>query len=156
MAALVEKSEEEKVLAQALAEKAQVGDNQASNTNEEEDGDDDDEEEDGDDKAGGEGGDKKKKKKRKNKKKPAKKKTGAESGAVDNTKYDESLTCSRLLGGKRDYFIKYGQTFPPTIPVSELKFPGGKFPEGEIQPHGKTKIPNPNSAWARITEEEKR
>jgi methionyl aminopeptidase len=92
----------------------------------------------------------KKKKKRKNKKKSTKKKD------ADQTVYDDSLTCSRVLGGKRDYFLKFGQTFPPTIPVAELKFPGDKYPEGEIQTHGKTKIPNPHSAWSRTTEEEKR
>lgn len=31
-------------------------------------------------------------------------------------------------------YRKYGQTEPPSIPVSEL-FPSGKFPEGEIQEH---------------------
>ncbi len=127
-------------------------------TNEEEDGDDDDD--DGEEEGAATGGDKKKKKKRKGKKK---KKAGAAVGASGTTTipelkdvvFDESLECSRLLGGRRDYFRKYGQTFPPTIPVHEL-FSNGKFPEGEILPHGKTKYPDANCSWTRMSEEEKR
>jgi methionyl aminopeptidase len=33
-----------------------------------------------------------------------------------------------------DYFVRHGQTNPPTIPVSDL-FPKKDFPVGEIQPH---------------------
>jgi methionyl aminopeptidase len=33
-----------------------------------------------------------------------------------------------------DYYVKYGQTDPPTIPVAEL-FKGKEFPTGEIQNH---------------------
>ena len=33
-----------------------------------------------------------------------------------------------------DYYVKYGQTEPPTIPVVEL-FPKGKFPKGEEMNH---------------------
>ena len=33
-----------------------------------------------------------------------------------------------------DYYVKYGQTEPPTIPVEEL-FPKGKFPKGEEMNH---------------------
>lgn len=51
--------------------------------------------------------------------------------------------------------MKYGQTDPPTKLVSEL-FPNGGFPVGEIQPHGKTKYPNPHSSWVRTSEEERR
>ena len=39
--------------------------------------------------------------------------------------------------------------------VAEL-YPKGGFPLGEIQPHGKTRYPDPHSRFARITEEEKR
>lgn len=61
----------------------------------------------------------------------------------------------RVLGGSTDYFLKYGQTDPPTKPVQSL-FPSGRFPEGEMQPHGKTKYPDPQSSWMRQSEEEKR
>lgn len=123
----------------------------------EEEADEDDEEE-GDDVVGDaavEGGSKKKRKK---KKKPAKKKGGAksasESGSSPNTP-NGGAPFARLLGGSTDYYLKYGQSYPPTRPVKEL-FSNGRFPEGEIQPHGKTKYPNPTSSWARQTEEEKR
>ena len=33
-----------------------------------------------------------------------------------------------------DYYVKYGQTDPPTIPVADL-FKGKEFPVGEIQPY---------------------
>jgi len=65
------------------------------------------------------------------------------------------LPLSRLLNGFTDYYVKYGQTDPPTRPVAEL-FPNGGFPLGEIQPHGKTKYPDPLSRFARLSEEEKR
>ena len=102
----------------------------------------------------------KKKKKRKPKKKSANSKKANDEGKtlmpeLKEVIFDDSLTCSRLLGGRRDYFRKYGQTFPPSIPVDEL-FPHGKFPVGDIQTHGKTKYPNPNSSWARQSEEERR
>ena len=61
---------------------------------------------------------KKKKKKRSKKKKP----TGTGS--------KEPL--SRLLGGFTDSYVRYGQTEPPTIPVSKL-FKADAFPVGEIQ-----------------------
>ncbi|RYG95824.1 hypothetical protein EON65_55365 [archaeon] len=105
----------------------------------------------------GEGG----KKKRKKKKKPAKKKGnkgaegGGEAGAGGLNSTSISPPLSRLLGGSTNYFMRYGQTFPPTRPVSEL-FPRGGFPVGEIQPHGKTKYPDPQSTWVRTTEEERR
>lgn len=35
-------------------------------------------------------------------------------------------------------------------------FPNGGFPIGEIQPHGRTKYPDPRSSWARTSEEERR
>jgi methionyl aminopeptidase len=60
-----------------------------------------------------------------------------------------------LLGGFNDYYVKYGQTIEPSIPVSEL-FRPGQFPVGEIQPHGETKHPDANLSSKRVTEEEKR
>lgn len=85
-------------------------------TDNDEDNDDDEEEEEDEleDQDGGEGeaigggGKKKKKKKKKSKKK--KKGGGTPS----------QLSCSRLLGGYTDYYIKYGQTLEPTIPVADL------------------------------------
>jgi methionyl aminopeptidase len=135
-----------------------VGNSQTELDDNDDEGDDDDDEND----ASNPSGDKKKKKKKK-KKKSAKKKSGAEEGAgevVIKTKElpppsENSAPCSRIVGGRTDYFLKYGQTFPPTIPICDL-FPQGNFPSGEIQPHGKTKYPDPSSFWARKSEEEKR
>ena len=101
---------------------------------EENDDDNDDEDDEGEENVenGGEGvGGKKKKKK----KKPKKKKKAA---GIPGTK----LPVSRLLGGFTDYYLKYGQTDPPTKLVADL-FPTGVFPEGEIQPHSTTKRPDP-------------
>jgi hypothetical protein len=91
---------------------------------------------------------KKKKKKKKNNKKKLK---AAAIVPIVSTK----LPLSRLLGGNTDYYLKYGQTDPPTKPVSEL-FADGKFPCTELLPHGKTKYPDPDSSYFRQTEEEKR
>lgn len=103
-----------------------------------------------DDEGAGEGGAAEAgKKKRKKKKKPAKKKSTAAPVASGS-----ALPHARCLGGYTDYFLKYGQTNPPTRPVAEL-FTNGVYPEGEIQAHGKTKYPV-QSAWVRETEEEKR
>ena len=102
----------------------------------EEDNDDDNDEDDDEGEEnmenGGEGAGGKKKKK---KKKPKKKKKAA---GIPGTK----LPVSRLLGGFTDYYLKYGQTDPPTKLVADL-FPTGVFPEGEIQPHSATKRPDP-------------
>ncbi len=106
--------------------------------------DEDDEEETG---VTAEGGKKKKKKKKSTKKKA---KQPAAGSAVPS-----KLPESRLLGGYTDYYVKYGQTDPPTRLVAEL-FPNSGFPVGEIQPHGKTKYPNPHSSFLRITAEEAR
>jgi hypothetical protein len=72
-----------------------------------EDGNDDDsndEEEEG----GAAGGKKKKKKKKRSKKK-----------AID---IEWIPPVSRVLGGSTNYFVKYGQTNPPTIPVSFVHY----------------------------------
>lgn len=98
-----------------------------------EDDDDDDDEEEGDD-AGGEAGAGKKKKRKKRKKK---KKNGSGSGvALGPTKEPSLKPPARGLKETAftDYFVKYGQTDPPTIPVADL-FKGKEFPIGEIQPH---------------------
>jgi methionyl aminopeptidase len=42
-----------------------------------------------------------------------------------------------------DYFVKHGQTDPPTIPVADL-FKGKEWPTGEVSPH-----PNSSSASSR-------
>jgi methionyl aminopeptidase len=107
------------------------------------DGDDEDEVNGEGDGTGASEGKKKKKKKKKNKKK--------KSAAVGS-----KLPCSRLLGGFTDYYVKYGQTEPPTKVVSDL-FPSGQFPEGEIQPHGVTKKPvELSDSTKRVSDEEKR
>lgn len=96
---------------------------------------------------------------RKKKKKKKKKKNANQSLSHPSAEFPpvtaDVLPHSRLLGGRTDYYLKYGQTFPPTRPVSEL-FPHGSFPIGEILPHGKTKYPDPSSSWTRKSEEEKR
>ena len=76
-------------------------------------------------------------KQKKKKKKPKKKKSGAaaESGPVGT-----SSPISRMLSGHTDYYVRYGQTVPPSKTVASL-FPDGGFPIGEIQPHGNTKFP---------------
>jgi len=90
-------------------------------------------------------GDKKKKKK----KKATKKKSKAAGVQPSNPQHMRNLT------GFTDYYVALGQTEPPSKPVAEL-FPSGRFPVGEILPHGKTKYPNPLSSWARTTEAERR
>lgn len=155
MASLV--TEADKTVEDNLAKKAEelsLKEDKNAPVADDEEGDDDDDDGEEEGAVAGAGGDKKKKKK----KKPKKKKKATGGTVIPELKdvvFDESLECSRLLGGRRDYFRKYGQTFPPTIPVDEL-FSQGKFPEGEIQPHGKTKYPDPQSSWARMSEEEKR
>jgi methionyl aminopeptidase len=93
---------------------------------------------------GATGGEKKKKKK----KKPKKKKKA--SAAIP--KEGSLPPQSRLLTGYTDYYVKYGQTPVPSIPVADL-FPSGEFPPGEIQPHGLTKHVDA-TCTKRITREE--
>lgn len=102
-------------------------------------------------------GGKKKKKKKKSKNSNAK--------VTNDTMPTNEVSCPisepcrsqthRLLGGFNDYYVKYGQTIEPSIPVSEL-FRPGQFPVGEIQPHGETKFPDTNMNYRRTTDEEKR
>ena len=110
----------------------------------------DDDDEDEEDEVNGESegadatGTKKKKKKKKNKKK----KSTAAAGSKP--------PCSRNLSGFSDYYLKYGQTDPPTKVVAEL-FLLGQFPEGEIQPHSVTKKPvELSNSTKRVSNEEKR
>ena len=56
---------------------------------------------------------------------------------------------NRGVKGFTDYYVKYGQTEPPTRPVAEL-FPDGKFPEGEIMEYAD------EANRYRVTSEEKR
>lgn len=99
------------------------------------------------------------KRRRKKKKKPKKKSAGIDGPVVATgggvmgvpSKQQEH----RLLTGLTDYYIAYGQTDPPTREVAEL-FPTGRFPRGEIQPHGVTKYPDPNSSYLRTSDEERR
>lgn len=81
---------------------------------------------------GGEGGAVKKKKKRKKKKK--KKKAGSGGLTIGTpSKKNHGL---RLMPDTSftDSYVKYGQTEPPTIPVSKL-FENKTYPVGEIQTH---------------------
>lgn len=98
----------------------------------EEDDSDDDEEEDeenGEPSAGDAGKKKKKKKKRKKKKK---------SGNSIELVVKEPSQRPPALGLKEtaftDYYVKYGQTDPPSITVADL-FKGKEFPKGEVLAH---------------------
>jgi len=72
--------------------------------------------------------------KKKRKKKRNKKKKGAGGGG--EVKEPSLKPPARGLKDTAftDYYVKYGQTEPPTIPVVDL-FKGKEFPIGEIQPH---------------------
>ena len=145
MAALVDTADTE--LSKKLKDTT-ISNDDNDNNDDENDNDDDDDDDDNDDDianpdSGVDGGKKKKKKKKKGKKK--KKSNAGPSGT--------KLPHCRLLGGYTDYYVKYGQTEEPTKPVIDL-FPSGNFPEGEIQPHGKTKYPDPSRFSKRRTEEE--
>jgi methionyl aminopeptidase len=79
----------------------------------------------------GAGGDEEVTKKKRKKKKKKKKKNG---GAGMPSKKPHG----RMLGDNcfTDYYVAYGQTDPPSIPVSTLFEPkGGEFPVGEIVEH---------------------
>ncbi len=112
------------------------------------DADDDDEEDDDgvNDKNAGEGGAGDGATKKKKKKKPKKKKKGPAG--------NKEPLC-RKLGGFTNYYIKYGQTEPPTRTVAEL-FPDGVFPAGEILEHGKTKYPPADGGWQKRTSDAER
>ncbi|GKY92844.1 methionine aminopeptidase 2B [Mayamaea pseudoterrestris] len=74
---------------------------------------------------------------KKKKKKKKKKRKGDGSAPVQLVVKTPCLKPSaRGLGDKAftDYYVKYGQTEPPTIPVAEL-FKGKEYPVGEIQTH---------------------
>jgi len=86
--------------------------------------------------AGGEDAAAKKKKKRRKKKK--KKKTGAGGGGGGGGGVPSKKPHGRFLGENycTDYYLKHGQTEPPSIPVSELfEAKNLEYPEGEITPH---------------------
>jgi methionyl aminopeptidase len=59
------------------------------------------------------------------------------------------LPLARGVTGFTDYYLKHGQTEPPTIPVSQL-FPSRKFPEGQVMEYA-----SDFNSW-RTTSEEKR
>ena len=83
---------------------------------------------------GGEGGAAKKKKKKKKKKKGGGGGGGEGKGDDAGGAGGEAsvLPEGRNLGGFCDSYRRYGQTHPPTIPITEL-FKGKPFPEGEMQ-----------------------
>ena len=74
-------------------------------------------------------------KKRRKRPKKKKKKGGAPRGLGGGAVPTKKPFC-RCLGTESftDYYVKYGQTEPPTVPVVKL-FAGGKFPKGEEMPH---------------------
>jgi methionyl aminopeptidase len=79
--------------------------------------------------------------KKKKKKKKSKSKQGGAAAATANAAIaapKEPSVKPQFLGLKdtafTDYFVKYGQTDPPTIPVSDL-FQGKALPTGEVLPH---------------------
>lgn len=118
----------------------------------------DDAEEGGEGAASGEGkaeGGKKKKRNKKKKKKSAKKEGVEGATSTAGSGVPEKVPHSRILGGFTDYYVKYGQTEPPTIPVADL-FPRGIYPECETLPHGVPKVPLVGSFFTRETQEEKR
>lgn len=122
-------TEEEKK--QHEASKAEQEENPAAvngDDNEEEDDDDDDEEEETPAATNGEATKKKKKRKKKKKKKKG---SGSTPGTVKEPSQKPSF---RGLNDTAftDYYVKYGQTDPPTIPVADL-FRGKEYPTGEIQ-----------------------
>jgi len=82
---------------------------------------------------GAEGAAKKKKKKKKKKKSKKKSSTGPKPGPIGTPSQKPH---SRLLGEEAftDYYVKYGQTDPPTVPVEDL-FRGREYPKGQITPH---------------------
>lgn len=111
-----------------------VADKEIKNEMENPEDDEDDEDEDEVDDAGGEGGAGKKKKRKKKKKK--KKNGSGPAVALGSIKEPSLKPPARGLKETAftDYYVKYGQTDPPTIPVVDL-FKGKEFPIGEIQPH---------------------
>jgi methionyl aminopeptidase len=100
------------------------------------------EEEQGDEEAGedeeavGAAGDDPAKKKKKRKKKKKKNAKGDSGGDIKIGDIREPSLKPPALGLKEtaftDFYVKYGQTEPPTIPVADL-FKGRDFPHGEIQ-----------------------
>mmetsp|Transcript_24448 Transcript_24448/g.28300 ORF Transcript_24448/g.28300 Transcript_24448/m.28300 type:complete len:465 (-) Transcript_24448:118-1512(-) len=86
-----------------------------------------------------EGGETKKKKKRKKKKKKKKSSNASTPGGNDSgSGVPSQKPHGRMLNDTAftDYFVKYSQTNPPTIPVSTLfESQNMEYPEGEITPH---------------------
>lgn len=77
-------------------------------------------------------------KKKKRKKKSNKSKQAGSSSTLTAAAAKEPSVKPQFLGLKEtaftDYFVKYGQTDPPTIPVMDL-FKGKELPTGEVSPH---------------------
>lgn len=128
-------------MAAAAAAKAKEEEEKKEPSNEEDEDDDDDDEEDTG--AGTENGEANKKKK-KTKKKKKKKKKAAEGNAGNLSKPGEIREPANkpLARGLKetafsDYYVKFGQTDPPKIPIADL-FRGRELPVNEIQPHHST------------------
>jgi len=112
--------EEEKKASQPEEEEEDA----TTSKNEDEDGEEEEEDDDN-----GDGDAPKKKKKRKKKKK--KKKAGATIGAVGEPSKKPPARGLKDTAFT-DYYVKYGQTDPPTITVADL-FQGKPLPQGEMQ-----------------------
>lgn len=114
-------SEIEKI-SEELKDKATLEDKVAKDPKAEEEDEDD---EDDEDNQGGATEGKKKKKKRSNKKKKKTVKIVCEAPPPTPGE-DGNMPHSRLIGGTTDYFVKYGQTNPPTKSADEI-FTNGKY-----------------------------
>jgi len=79
---------------------------------------------------------KKKKRRKKKKKKKKKTTTNADGTTTTTSKTPTQKPHGRMLNKEyfTDYYVKHGQTNPPTIPVGTL-FENGEFPVGEETPH---------------------
>ena len=113
----------------------------ADGPNDDDNGEDDDEEDDENNNNNNDNGEVKKKKKRKKKKK---KKSSSASGSTATTTVATGNGIPSLKPHGRmlndtaftDYYVKYGQTDPPTIPISTLfESKNSEFPLGEITSH---------------------
>lgn len=84
------------------------------------------------------GNEKKDKKKRKKKKKKKSSANGGASSSQQQPAVPSLKPHSRLMGEHHftDYYVQYGQTNPPTIPVADLfEGKGREYPTGEITLH---------------------
>jgi methionyl aminopeptidase len=90
-----------------------------------------------------------KKKKRKKKSKAKQQQGGNAAAAAAAGPVKEPAVKPEFRGLKEtaftDYFVKHGQTDPPTIPVADL-FKGKEWPTGEVSPHPNSSASSRESA----------